>query len=128
MTRKVGQNLLDVVGRAQRLLERLEVPVDQVPDVVRNLRYRDTFSFASDSFQADTSNRTGRRPQLADWLTSGEFKAKFDATVDGTSHRASEAKKVAETYVAYFRDSFEKAKAAPVTFKVSDLQRLAIRG
>ncbi len=111
---KVGKGLLDIVNRAQRLLERIDVAPTEVQNVLQERRYRDTFSNGSS--------------QVDNWLASKDFKAQFQAATEGTSFRASEAKKVEQKFNTYFRDGFEAFKPAPVALKASDFQRLHIAG
>ncbi|MBL8952157.1 MAG: hypothetical protein JNK82_15350 [Myxococcaceae bacterium] len=94
---KVGQALLDVVNRAQRLLERVEVQPTEVQNVLQERRYRDTFS--------------GGRSQVDNWLANQSFKAQYQQAVSGTSYRAAEAKKI---QAAHFQDSFTAFRRAPV--------------
>ncbi len=94
---KVGQHLLDVALRAQRLLERVEVAPTEVQNVMHERRYRDTFN--------------GGKNQVDNWLSNQSFKAQYQATVEGKSHRATEAKAAQK---AYFQDSFTAFKRAPV--------------
>lgn len=94
---KVGQHLLDVVHRAQKLLERIEVAPPEIQSVMQERRYRDTFN--------------GGRSQVDNWLANQNFKVQYQAAVEGTSHRASEAKAATK---AYFSDSFTAFKRAPV--------------
>jgi len=95
---KVGQHLLDVVQRAQKLLERVEVAPVEVQNVLAERRYRDTFS--------------GGRSQVDNWLANQSFKAQYQAAVGGTSYRAVEAK--AAVQKMYHEDSFQAFKRAPV--------------
>lgn len=112
---KVGKGLLDVIHRAERLLERIDVAPQEVQQVVQQRRYRDTFSNGTNA--------------VDDFLASNDFKQKYEAAIDGTSYRAGEAKKVERKFEALFqKDSFEAFKRAPVTFKAADLQRVYIAG
>jgi hypothetical protein len=111
---KVGQALLDVVNRAQRLIERIDVAPTEIQNVVQERRYRDTF--------------TGGSSQVDNWLASKDFKLHYEAAMEGTSYRASEAKKVEQKFTSYFRDGFEAFKPAPVALKASDFQRVCIPG
>ena len=111
---KVGAKLLDVVQNAQRLLERFDVAPTEVQNVLQGRRYRDTFS-----------NGTS---QVDNWLASKDFQAKYQAATEGTSYRATEAKKVEQKFESYFRDGFEAFKPAPVELKARDLQRVFIAG
>src|SRR5687767_15738107 len=114
MGMRIGQGLLDVVNQAQRLLERLEVPPEEVGPVLQERRYRDTFCNGSNA--------------VDNWLTSNDFKAKYTATVEGESYRASEVQLVQKKYEPFFNtDSFTPAPRDLVTFKAADLQRLCIR-
>lgn len=109
---KVGKGLLDVVNRAQRLLERIDVAPQEVQNVLRERRYRDTFN-------------NGASP-VDNFLASNDFKAKYEAAMDGTSYRAGEAKKVEKKFEAIFKDTFESFKRAPVAIRASDFQRVHI--
>src|SRR5437870_1335676 len=106
MGMKVGQGLLSVVQQATALLDRIHVPIDQVSSVIQDRRYRDTFS--------------NGRNAVDNWLTSNDFKAKYDATVEGTSYRASEAQRVQKKFEPYFNtDTFSPFQRSPVTFKAA---------
>lgn len=111
---KVGQGLLDVVGRAQRLLERFDVAPAEVQNVIQERRYRDTFSNGAST--------------VDNFLASNDFKLQYEATMEGTSHRATQAKKVEQKFDAYFKDGFEAFKPAPVALKARDFQRVFIAG
>ena len=111
---KVGKGLLDVVNRAQRLLERIDVAPTEVQNVLQERRYRDTFT-------------NGTAP-VDTFLATKDFKAQYQAAMEGTSYRATEAKKVEQKFDAYFRDGFEAFKPAPVELKARDLQRVFIAG
>ena len=113
---RVGAALLQTIKNAEQLLSRLEVPPEVVGPVVQERRYRDTFS-------------DGKPRGIDNWLASKDFKAHYEAAVEGTSYRATEAKKVEKKFEAiYNRDSFEAFKRAPVALKASDLQRVCIAG
>lgn len=110
---KVGKGLLDVVNRAQRLLERIDVAPTEVQNVLQERRYRDTFSNGKSS--------------VDNFLASNDFKQKYAEAMSGTSYRAGEAKKVEKKFEAIFnKDSFEPFKRAPVSLRANDLQRVRI--
>lgn len=112
---KLGAALLNTIHKAERLLERFDVAPQEVGPVVQERRFRDTFSDGKSS--------------VDNWLASKDFKAKYQATVEGTSYRADEVKQTQKKYQAYLhKDSFEAFKKAPVTFKAADLQRVFIAG
>src|SRR4051794_14655354 len=110
MSGKVGQRLLDVVHRAQAVLERLEVPPEEVAPLLQERRFRDTFS---DPLAMPTDLGANSTHGVDNWLTSDAFKQKFEAAVDGTSYRASEAKKVETSYAAMFhKDTYTPPPSA----------------
>lgn len=113
---RVGAALLQTIQKAEQLLSRLEVPPEAVGPVVQERRFRDSFS-------------DGKPGTVDSFLASKDFKSRFEAAVEGTSYRASEAKKIEKKFDAiYNRDSFESFKRAPVALKASDLQRVCIAG
>jgi hypothetical protein len=120
---RVGRRLLEIANqaeallanRAQPILQRIEVPAEQVVQTVRQHLFRDQFTSGANPFHKA--------------LAGDDFNQRYQETaVDRTSFRAGEAQRVAQAYesfkAAYHRDSFDPQ---PVTMKASDLQRVYIR-
>jgi hypothetical protein len=99
---RVGSALASGVVKVREFLDkldRLSTPVEEVPRLERFHQARHADSF----------------------LHSQDFKARYEAAVEGTSHRAVEAKQVEKKFNAYFQDGFEAFVRAPVVIKAPEL-------
>jgi hypothetical protein len=66
-----------------------------------------------------------RSRNLDSFLYRKDFRQRYDATVEGTSPRAAQAREVEKKFNAYNQDSFVAFKRSPVELNPSELKQRA---